>query len=144
MPAVICCDLNRNPDECAYLRTAMARTGWVDVGQLLYGEEEAPPTYCQSGAAHKGMTGPGCTRIDLILVNQVALAAFERYERIYGQGIAKHAMLMATFHLPAFAAKVTMPKTPSSMAHLEKNRVPRSNQAGSHLFCTTTSFKSQV
>ncbi len=128
MPAAICCDLNRNPDESAYLRMAMARTGWTDLRQLQYGEEDAPPTYWQGGAARKGMTGPGCTRIDLILVNQVALAAFERYEQIYGQGIAKHAMLMATFHLPAFAAKVTMPKPPSSMAHLDKCEFPEADK----------------
>ena len=124
MPAVICCDLNRNPDECAFLRMAMARTGWTDVGQLQYGEEDAPPTYCQTGAAHKGMTGPGCTRIDLLLANQVALAAFESYEQIYGQGIAKHAIITASFHLPTFGAKVTLPKTPSSMAHLERHDLP--------------------
>ena len=67
------------------------------------------------GAAHEAMTGHGCTRIGLILVNMVALAAFKRYEQVYGQGIAKHSMLMAGFHLPAFGAKVTMPRTPSSM-----------------------------
>ncbi len=70
------------------------------------------------------MSGPGCTRIDLILVNAVALAAFESYEQIYGQGIAKHAMLAASFHLPSFGAKVTMPKTPSSIAHLERHELP--------------------
>ena len=43
MPAAICCDLNRNPDECAYLRIAMARTGWTDIGQLQHGEADAPP-----------------------------------------------------------------------------------------------------
>ena len=88
------------------------------------GKKTHPPTYCHSGAAHKGMTGPGCTRIDLILANQVALVAFEFYEQIYGQGIAKHAMISAGFYLPAFGAKVTLPKTPSSMAHLERHDLP--------------------
>ena len=103
----------------------MARTGWTDVGQLQYGEEDAPPTYCHSGSAHQGMSGPGCTRIDLILV---ALAAFEKYEQVYGQGIAKHAMLTASYHLPALGAKVTMPRTPRSMAHLERFVLPETNK----------------
>ena len=70
------------------------------------------------------MTGPGCTRIDLILANQVALAAFETYEQVYGQGIAKHAVITASFYLPTFGAKVTLPKNPSSMAHLERHDFP--------------------
>ena len=90
MPAAICCDINRNPAECATLRLAMARTGWTDVGHHIVGESEAPNTYYHYGAAHAGMKGHGCSRIDLILVNQVALAALKSYEQIYGQGIAKH------------------------------------------------------
>ncbi len=53
---------------------AMTRTGWTDIGQIEYGEQEAPPTYYYGGAAHKGMQGHGCTRIDVILVNAIALA----------------------------------------------------------------------
>ncbi len=70
------------------------------------------------------MQGIGCTRIDLILVNAVALAAFDKYEQVYGQGISKHAMLTADFHLPALGAKVTMPRTPSCIAHLERYELP--------------------
>ena len=55
------------------------------------------------------MQGHGCTRIDLVLVNTVALAAFTKYEQIYGQGIAKHSMLSADFNLPSFGAKATAP-----------------------------------
>ena len=67
---------------------AMARTGWTDLGQIGFGELEAPPTYYHLGDAHPGMTGHGCSRIDLILVNTVALAAFVEYRQLYGQGIA--------------------------------------------------------
>ncbi len=70
------------------------------------------------------MQGHGCTRIDVILVNAVPLATFVKHEQIYGQGIAKHAMLSARFHLHSFGAKVTMPKTPSSMAQLERYELP--------------------
>ncbi len=92
---------------------ALARTGWADICQAMAREHEAQPTIYHSWAAHEAMSGHGCTRIDLILVNMVALAAFKKYEQVYGQGIAKHSMLMADFDLPAFGAKVTMPKTPS-------------------------------
>ena len=74
---------------------ALARTGWTDLGQVDRGENEAPPTYYHFGAAHEAMTGHGCTRIDLVLVNTVALAAFTKYQQIYGQGFAKHSMLAA-------------------------------------------------
>ena len=144
MPAAICCDLNRNPDECAFLRMAMARTGWTDVGQLQYGEEDAPPTYCHSGVAHQGMTGPGCTRIDLILVNALALAAFESYQQVYGQGIAKHAMLTVSFHLPSFGAKVTMPRTPRSMAHLERYEFLEAIQQDLIYFALAPAIEKQV
>ena len=70
------------------MRLAMARTGWTDLGQHIVAENEAPDTYYHFGAAHAGMKGHGCSRIDLILVNQVALAALQGYEQIYGQGIA--------------------------------------------------------
>ena len=124
MPAAICCDINRNPAECATLRLAMARTGWTDVGQHIVGEQEAPATYYNYGAAHAGMNGHGCSRIDLILVNQVALAALQSYEQIYGQGIAKHSLLSAKFNLPSFGAQVSVPKTPSSLMHLPRYDLP--------------------
>ena len=47
-----------------------------------------------------------------------------KYEQIYGQGIAKHAMIAASFDLPSLGTKVTVPKTPSSMAPLEKYELP--------------------
>ena len=81
LPAAICCDLNRNPSECAHLNVALARTGWTDLGQLGTGEAESPPTHYPFGAAHKGMQGLGCSRIDLLLVNTVALAAFTKYDQ---------------------------------------------------------------
>ena len=115
MPAAICCDLNRNPDECAFLKVAMAKLGWSDLGQDAHGENTPPPTYYHYGSAHAGMEGHGCSRIDLILANPVALAAFKSYEKIYGCGIAKHSFISATFHLPAFGAMVTMPRTHSSV-----------------------------
>ena len=62
LPAAICCDLNRDPNECAYLKMALARTGWTDLGQVGLGENEAPPTYYHSGAAHEAMSGHGCSR----------------------------------------------------------------------------------
>ena len=124
MPAAICCDLNRNPDECAYLKVAMAKLGWADLGQIAHGEGTAPPTYYHYGAAHEGMEGHGCSRIDLILVNTIALAAFQSYAQIYGCGIAKHSFISATFHLPAFGAMVTMPKTPASVMSLDRYELP--------------------
>ena len=124
MPAALCCDLNRNPDECAFLKVAMAKLGWTDIGQLVQGEREAPPTYYHYGAAHAGMTGQGCTRIDLILINKVALAAFKSYEQLYAQGIAKHHFQSAKFHLPAFGATVSVPRTPGSLEKLDKIQLP--------------------
>ena len=124
MPAAICCDLNRNPDECAFLKVAMAKLGWTDLGQLVRGEQEAPPTYYHYGSAHDGMTGLGCTRIDLILVNKVALATFKSYEQLYEQGIAKHSFLSAKFHLPSFGARVSLPRTPKSIFKLENYQLP--------------------
>ena len=59
------------------LKLAMARTGWTDVGQHKVGENEAPNTYYHFGAAHAGMKGHGCSRIDLILGDQVALATLK-------------------------------------------------------------------
>ncbi len=103
---------------------AIARTGWTYLGQLGSGEAEAPPTNYHFGAAHKGMQGLGCSRIDLLLANTVALAAFTKYDQIYGQGVAKHSMLVAEFNLPSLGAKVTMPKTPSSMVNLERHELP--------------------
>ena len=70
------------------------------------------------------MTGHGCTRIDLVLVNMVARAAFKKYEQVYGQGIAKHSMLVADYDLPAFGAKVSMPRTPNSVINLERYELP--------------------
>ena len=124
MPAAICCDLNRNPDECAFLKVAMAKLGWADLGQIAHGEGTSPPTYYHYGAAHEGMQGHGCSRIDLILVNPIALAAFQSYEQIYGCGIAKHSFISATFNLPAFGAMVTMPKTPASIMPLDRYELP--------------------
>ena len=89
------------------------------------------------------MTGPGCTRIDIILVNQVALAAFELYEQIYGQGIAKHAILTASFHLPSLGAKVTIPKTPSSMATLERFESPQAVKQDLIYFALAPALKAQ-
>ncbi len=105
-------------------KNGSARTGWTDVGQAIAGENEAPPIYYPSGAAHEAMSGHGCTRIDLILVNMVALVAFKKYEQGYGQGIAKHTMLMAGFDLPSFGAKVTMPRTPSTLINVERHDLP--------------------
>ncbi len=124
LPAAICCDLNRNPSECAHLNVALARTGWTDLGQLGTGEAESPPTHYPFGAAHKGMQGLGCSRIDLLLVNTVALAAFTKYDQLYGQGVAKHSMLVAECNLPSLGAKVTMPKTHSSMVNLDRQELP--------------------
>ena len=70
------------------------------------------------------MEGHGCSRIDLILVNKVALAAFKSYAQIYGCGIAKHCFISATFHLPSFGAIVTMPKTPASVMSLDRYELP--------------------
>ncbi len=70
------------------------------------------------------MEGHGCSRIDLILVNQVALAAFESHAQIYGCGIAKHSCISATFHLPSFGAMVTMPRTATSVTSLERYQLP--------------------
>ena len=97
--------LKQKPDECAFLKVAMAKLGWTDIGQLVQGEQEAPPTYYHYGAAHAGMTGQGCTRIDLILINKVALAAFKSYEQLYAQGIAKHSFLSAKIPLACIWSK---------------------------------------
>jgi hypothetical protein len=70
------------------------------------------------------MQGHGCSRIDLILVNKTALAAFQSYAQIYGCGIAKHSFISATFSLPAFGALVTMPRTPSSVMPLDRYELP--------------------
>ncbi len=78
MPAAICCDLNRNPDECVFLKVAMAKLGWSDLGQVAHGENTPPPTYYHYGSAHAGMEGHGCSRIDLIFVNKTALAAVQK------------------------------------------------------------------
>ncbi len=115
LPAAICCDLNRAPSECAYLKMVLARTGWTDLGQAMAGENEAPPPDYHFGATHEAMSGHGCTRIDLVLVKMVALAAYKKHEQNYGQGIAKHLMIMADFDLPSCGAKVTMPRTPSTI-----------------------------
>ena len=96
----------------------MAKLGWSDLGQVAHGEGTPPPTYYHDGSAHAGMEGHGCSRICLILVNQVALAAFKGYTQHYGFGIAKHSFISATFHLPPFVAMVTMPKTPTSVMSL--------------------------
>ena len=64
MPAVICCDLNRNPDECASLNVAMARIGWTDIGQLVLGEQVAPPTYYRA-IGPVGHIDPFCLRRNL-------------------------------------------------------------------------------
>ncbi len=56
----------------------MARAGLTDGCQHIIGESDAPDTYYHYGAAHAGMKGHGCSRIGLILVNQVALAAFKK------------------------------------------------------------------
>ncbi len=79
LPAAICCDLNRDPNECAYMEMALARTGWTDFGQIGIGENAATPHSIILGAAHTEMSGHGCTRIDLVLVNTVALAAFTKH-----------------------------------------------------------------
>ena len=102
LPAAICCDLNRDSNECAYLKMALARTGWTELGQVGPGENEAPPAFYHLGAAHEAMSGHGCSRIDLILVNVVALAAFTKHTLIYGQCIAKQSMLAADLDIPAF------------------------------------------
>ncbi len=70
MPAAICCDLTRNPDECASLKVAMAKLGWSDLDQLAHGETHTSPTYYHYGSAHAGMEGHECSRIDLILVTK--------------------------------------------------------------------------
>ncbi len=70
------------------------------------------------------MEGHGCSRIDLILVNKVALAAFKSCEQVYGVGIARHSFISATFHLPSFGAKVTMPRTPLSVIPLDRYDLP--------------------
>ena len=132
MPAAICCDLNRNPDECAYLKVAMAKLGWADLGQLAHGENTPSPTYYHFGSAHAGMEGHGCSRIDLILVNKVALAAFKSYEQVYGCGIARHSFISAAFHLPSLGAMATMPRTPLSVIPLDRYELPEATNEELH------------
>ena len=65
LPAAICCDLNRDPNECAYLKGG-TRQNRMDRPRPSYGRgNEALPTYYQFGAAQEAISGHGCTRIDL-------------------------------------------------------------------------------
>ena len=102
----------------------MAKLGWADLGQVAHGGETPPLTYNHYGSAHEGMQGHGCSRIDLILVNKTAPAAFQSYTQAYGCGIAKHRFISATFSLPVFGALVTMPRTPSSVMLLDRHELP--------------------
>ena len=74
------------------------------------GEETAPATYCYNGALDENMEGVGCSRIDLMFVNQVAAAPLQGYEQLYAQGIYKHALLSANIHIPALGAIVDLPR----------------------------------
>ncbi len=95
---------------------------WMDRLRTIYLWGACTPTYVLPFWAD--MEGHGCSRIDLILVNNVALGAFKSYEQIFGQGVAKHSCLSATFHLPSFGAMVTLPKIPNSVINLDRFDLP--------------------
>ena len=57
--------------------------------------------------------GDGATRIDVVLVNQAALAALGTIEYDYDCGIKSHPALKVSFNIPVFNAKARFWRTPA-------------------------------
>ena len=106
MPAAICCDLNRNPDECAFLKVAMARFGWTDFGQQAHGENHAPPHVLAFWSCPCRNGGTWMLTHRSYSCKQSSTSSFQKLGPILRLGI------------------VTMPKTPQSVIHLERFELP--------------------
>ena len=70
------------------------------------------------------MEGKGCSRVDLILENQGALAALDGHEQHYSKGISRHALPSAKFNLPTFGALANLPGVPASLMNSERSDLP--------------------
>ena len=104
-PTVISADLNENPDKCEILKKAIASGRWIDVGKAVAGDQVAPPTYRKLGP-YPGMTCQDeATRIDVVLCNRAAWAAFESLDYEFDLGVPAHIGIRVNFRIPSFASK---------------------------------------
>ena len=86
-PYFLCCDLNQNPDTSLTIRTELD-TGILTDLAADWAEDHAAlaPTFRKEGV-YKGMSGPGTTRIDVVLANNIGSAAVQNVETVWDKAI---------------------------------------------------------
>jgi hypothetical protein len=95
-------DLNDDPDKNVVLRRFLESGKWRDVGAVWAQGGDPRPTYRKDGP-YEGMSrDESATRIDVILLNEPAWSALERFRLVYDLGIPGHVGLECVFGIPKF------------------------------------------
>ena len=117
-PTVIYMDANIDPEQSDVLTLIAESTSWHDIAAELAGEDGPAPTYRKEGP-YPGMTGAGCTRIDMMYLNSAAWAAIDTFGMDYNTDVPSHVPLRTRFDLDAFKAMgwVLVQPKPFSVEH---------------------------
>jgi hypothetical protein len=106
-PYFLCCDLNQNPDTSLTIRTALD-TGILSDLAADWAEDHAAlaPTFRKEGV-YKGMSGPGTTRIDVVLANNIGSAVVQSVETVWDKAILfDHTPIRVRLSISAMTQKV--------------------------------------